>query len=91
MLGLKLHDAGICPECGFHHTIAADDHSVLAIEEGVCDICKTVDKYARIRRDADVEHEQSLGNKPDPKAPRPSDGRKVTVRLLGDADERRER
>lgn len=78
MLALGLHEAGIC-ECGFHESIADEDPD-LELDIRVCPVCKELAPIMRKHDDADAKARRAQGQKPDPEAPLPSDGRHVRLR-----------
>lgn len=86
MLGLGIYEAGVCNGCGLHRTVADDRDNLVAIEEETCNVCKDVERYGRIQGHRDRQHEDRLGENAPPASPRPSDGRRVTLRVLSAAE-----
>lgn len=81
MLGLGLFESGV-HDCGFHKSLAGDKDNVVAIEEDECAFCRGAAQYDRVQKQRDREHEDRLGDNAPAAAPRPSDGRITTMRLL---------
>lgn len=82
MLELQIYDNGVCRGCGQHHSLANDPAARFKIEVDRCDVCATLAVNDRLLDAADEAARAGLGDKPNPRTPRPTDGRKVGVRLV---------
>lgn len=81
MLALAAHDGDCCKGCGTHKSVLADpENNVLVPDQKVCPVCAGLDQRERVVRAADRAFEKGLGKDPDPKAPRPDDGRSLFMR-----------
>lgn len=76
MLALAQFEAEVC-SCGFHPLIARDKSNYFTPESQVCPVCAGQAQSDRMQHDRDKGHESDP-----PSAPRPSDGRKMFMRLL---------
>lgn len=80
MLGLALFEKGV-HACGFHLDLTTDRENHFAIEESECLVCASLEKFDRIRGEADQKAMAQMGGDNAPAAaPRPSDGRITSVR-----------
>lgn len=80
MFALVEYETGI-HRCGIHSSVLADpEHNVLVPDEGHCAGCAAFDVWSRMKAAEDEAFEKKLGEKPDPKTPRPGDGRSLFLR-----------
>ena len=82
LLALARFEAGVC-ECGFHKSLTGDTSNHFTFEVEVCSVCKGASQYGRIQQESD---KQARGEKPDPKAPDPADGRRTHIRMMSAAE-----
>lgn len=80
MLALTEYEAGIC-SCGFHESLTRDKSNVFSFELDHCPVCAGGERYGRLQEKEDAEEVDKLGESPAPTAPRPSDGRRVLMRM----------
>ncbi|MDP9144205.1 MAG: hypothetical protein M3N43_05855 [Actinomycetota bacterium] len=76
LLALAQYEAEVC-SCGFHPLIARDKSNYFTPEAQTCPVCAGQAQSDRMQHSRDKGHESDP-----PSAPRPSDGRKVFMRLL---------
>ncbi len=79
MQGLALYESQIC-ECGLHESIAKTDPD-MDIELPVCPTCAGFAQQMRVLNARDDEELKALGQTPAPETPRPTDGRRIMVRM----------
>lgn len=81
MLALLEYESHICKRCGTHDSVAEhpEDHHYVP-DEKRCPICAGLDVHARVVKELDETAVKRLGENPDPKAPRPADGRTLLLR-----------
>lgn len=77
MLDLAAYEAHLCA-CGLPESVADMDPDLDMVER-ICPVCAGLAVNHRIIHAADKEVARSLGQNPDPKAPRPEDGRRFKV------------
>ena len=82
MLALGKFEAGLC-ECGWHEDLTGDPDNHFTFVERVCPVCRGSAQQTRMQHAADEAFDKTLGDKPPPGAPRPADGRRTAVRLMG--------
>jgi hypothetical protein len=86
MLALGIYELGLC-SCNYHVSLTSDLENVFEIEERICNVCRSVERYRRVQTERDAQDKSDQ-----PTEPRPSDGRKTGVRRLSalEAAERRD-
>ena len=82
MLALAQYEAGVGP-CGFHKSLTGDPANHFTFEEETCSVCRGAALYDRVQKERD---KATLGDKPDPKSPWPSDGRSTHIRMMTNAE-----
>lgn len=85
MLALELYESGLC-SCGWHESLTQDKANHFTFTDKHCPVCRGTAQYARVQAEQDQRATKALGDTPDPAAPRPTDGRRTIVRMMGDAE-----
>lgn len=80
LLAYLEYQRGVC-ECGFHESLTADKGNVFTFDARTCPVCKGSAQYGRRLAAEDREVEERLKDQP-PATPRPSDGRRLGIRLM---------
>lgn len=81
MLALRKYERDICA-CGFPVALTDDKTNHFAISQRQCPVCARSDQYMRLVADADDRHAKQAGEKVPAAAPRPSDGRQISLSLM---------
>lgn len=96
--GLADYDAGVCPDCGLHHSILdnPDEWPPIKIEDKVCQVGAAIARHARelAARDHNWERQNPAPDRDQPlkvhlaaaRRKQPADGRHTRLRFMG-ADE----
>jgi hypothetical protein len=80
MAGLAIYKRGV-HSCGFHLSLTKDRANHFAIEEDECLVCASMERFDRIRGEADRKVLDRMGGDKAPAAlGRPSDGRVTFVK-----------
>ena len=78
---LDLYEAGVCNDCGIHHSLSGDLENVFTFSERICNTCAGSDRYARMMAEAEEKVRKMREGAP-AASPLPSDGRKVYLRQM---------
>lgn len=84
MLALVEYEAGICPGCGFHHSLA-DLDPWFTIEDRTCKVCRSMAPQLRVFAAEDTEDASRLQGQPRSRGLR--DGKTRVLRILDDPDD----
>jgi hypothetical protein len=80
MLALAQYESDV-HRCGLHKSVLDDpENNVMVPAENTCKVCAALDVLDRVKSAEDQEFEKKLGKDPDPKTPRPKDGRSLFLR-----------
>lgn len=79
MLALAEYEAGVCA-CGFHKSIAQNKSHLFSFEQEHCHACAGWAQYGRLQAQDDHEEDERLKGAA-PEDERPSDGRRVHMRV----------
>lgn len=85
MIALAEYEAGIC-NCGIHRSLTHDKANFFSFVDDVCPVCRGAAQYGRMQAAKDEVAVKALGEKPQPTAPRPDDGRSTYVTKLSDGE-----
>lgn len=88
--GLAEYDAGVCPDCGLHHSILdnPDEWPPIKLEDTVCQVGAAIARHTRALAERDRDWER---RNPDPKPDQPLDAHLAAARRRRPADGRRTR
>lgn len=80
LMALARFEREVC-SCGYHPSIAEDEANTFTPESRVCPVCAGETAWKRVlgKQDEAWEHDHKDA---DPKAPRPSDGRRTWMRMV---------
>jgi len=96
--GLAEYDAGVCPDCGLHHSILdnPDEWPPIKLEDTVCQVGAAIARHTRALaardRDWETQHPEPARDQPlkvhldAARRKHPGDGRRTRLRFMG-ADE----
>lgn len=80
MLALAKYEADI-HRCGFHKSVLEDpENNVMVPDHDDCAMCAAIAVQHRVATAEDQAFLKAQGDKPDPRAKRPSDGRELFMR-----------
>lgn len=79
MLALAEYESGVCA-CGFHKSQTRDKANVFSFQVDHCPVCAGQARYGRLQASDDNEEDERVKGAP-PAAPRPNDGRLVSMKL----------
>ena len=81
MLALEQYERDCCPDCHVHKSVTEDpENHVLVPDEARCPICAGLAVQHRVKDAEDARKVKALGPDPDPRKPRPDDGRRLFLR-----------
>ena len=79
LLALAEYERGV-HTCGYHWSLLEDKTNVFMPEFRTCPVCRGATRFSRIQKEADEQIRK--GNKDNPAAPDPADGRDLLMRHL---------